>query len=90
MASTVVFDLDKGLIAGDASTLVPHGRLRQAPAGALPAPARRPAAASPVYCSPRVWLLVGTAHDPGSRWAAARALTSTQSPWPYPGEALSR
>jgi phosphatidylglycerophosphatase C len=31
MASTVVFDLDKVLIGGDASTLFLHGRLRQAP-----------------------------------------------------------
>ena len=32
MASTVVFDLDKVLLSGDASTLFLHGRLRQAPA----------------------------------------------------------
>jgi phosphatidylglycerophosphatase C len=31
MASTVVFDLDKVLLGGDASTLFLHGRLRQAP-----------------------------------------------------------
>jgi phosphatidylglycerophosphatase C len=31
MAATVVFDLDKVLLGGDASTLFLHGRLRQAP-----------------------------------------------------------
>jgi phosphatidylglycerophosphatase C len=31
MASTVVFDLDKVLLGGDASTLFLHGQLRQAP-----------------------------------------------------------
>jgi phosphatidylglycerophosphatase C len=31
MASTVVFDLDKVLLGGDASTLFLHGRLRQSP-----------------------------------------------------------
>jgi phosphatidylglycerophosphatase C len=31
MAQTVVFDLDKVLLGGDASTLFLHGRLRQAP-----------------------------------------------------------
>ena len=35
MASTVVFDLDKVLLGGDASTLFLHGRLRQAPARLL-------------------------------------------------------
>ena len=35
MAPTVVFDLDKVLLGGDASTLFLHGRLRQAP-GRLP------------------------------------------------------
>src|SRR3954447_12265286 len=35
MASTVVFDLDKVLLGGDASTLFLHGRLRQA-LGRLP------------------------------------------------------
>ena len=33
MAPTVVFDMDKVLLGGDASTLFLHGRLRQAPAG---------------------------------------------------------
>jgi phosphatidylglycerophosphatase C len=33
---TVVFDLDKVLLGGDASTLFLHGRLRQAPRRALP------------------------------------------------------
>jgi phosphatidylglycerophosphatase C len=36
MASTVVFDLDKVLLGGDASTLFLRGRLRQAPARLIP------------------------------------------------------
>jgi phosphatidylglycerophosphatase C len=36
MESTVVFDLDKVLLGGDASTLFLHGRLRQRPRRALP------------------------------------------------------
>lgn len=36
MAGTVVFDLDKVLLGGDASTLFLHGRLRQAPHRLLP------------------------------------------------------
>ena len=36
MAPTVVFDLDKVLLGGDASTLFLHGRLRQAPGRLLP------------------------------------------------------
>jgi len=36
MAGTVVFDLDKVLLGGDASTLFLHGRLRQAPTRLLP------------------------------------------------------
>ena len=44
MASTVVFDLDKVLLGGDASTLFLHGRLRQAPRRLLLAAARRAAA----------------------------------------------
>jgi len=36
MASTVVFDLDKVLLGGDASSLFLHGRLRQAPRRLLP------------------------------------------------------
>ena len=36
MQSTVVFDLDKVLLGGDASTLFLHGRLRQDPRRALP------------------------------------------------------
>lgn len=36
MAGTVVFDLDKVLLAGDASTLFLQGRLRQAPHRLLP------------------------------------------------------
>jgi phosphatidylglycerophosphatase C len=51
MASTVVFDLDKVLLGGDASTLFLHGRLRQAPARLLllllAAPLLLPAAALP-------------------------------------------
>lgn len=35
MVSTVVFDLDKVLLGGDASTLFLHGRLRQAPSRLL-------------------------------------------------------
>jgi phosphatidylglycerophosphatase C len=36
MSSVVVFDLDKVLLGGDASTLFLHGRLSQAPARLLP------------------------------------------------------
>ena len=36
MASTVVFDLDKVLLGGDASTLFLHGRLRRAPGRLIP------------------------------------------------------
>jgi phosphatidylglycerophosphatase C len=36
MSGTVVFDLDKVLLGGDASTLFLHGRLRSAPGRALP------------------------------------------------------
>jgi phosphatidylglycerophosphatase C len=36
MPPTVVFDLDKVLLGGDASTLFLHGRLRQSPRRALP------------------------------------------------------
>jgi phosphatidylglycerophosphatase C len=36
MTSTVIFDLDKVLLGGDASTLFLHGRLRQQPRRALP------------------------------------------------------
>jgi phosphatidylglycerophosphatase C len=36
MTPTVVFDLDKVLLGGDASTLFLHGRLRQAPRRLLP------------------------------------------------------
>jgi phosphatidylglycerophosphatase C len=36
MASTVVFDLDKVLLGGDASSLFLHGRLRQAPRRMFP------------------------------------------------------
>jgi phosphatidylglycerophosphatase C len=51
MASTVVFDLDKVLLGGDASTLFLHGRLREAPGRLLflllAAPLLLPAAALP-------------------------------------------
>jgi phosphatidylglycerophosphatase C len=51
MSGTVVFDLDKVLLGGDASTLFLHGRLRQAPgrtlAMVLAAPVLVPAAAVP-------------------------------------------
>ncbi|MGY1616996.1 HAD family hydrolase [Geodermatophilus sp. SYSU D00691] len=51
MTSTVVFDLDKVLLGGDASTLFLHGRLRRRPARALPlllaSPALLPGAAVP-------------------------------------------
>jgi phosphatidylglycerophosphatase C len=36
VTQTVVFDMDKVLLGGDASTLFLHGRLRQAPRRALP------------------------------------------------------
>jgi phosphatidylglycerophosphatase C len=51
MQPTVVFDLDKVLLGGDASTLFLHGRLRQSPGRLLPlllaAPLLAPAAAAP-------------------------------------------
>jgi phosphatidylglycerophosphatase C len=51
MTPTVVFDLDKVLLGGDATTLFLHGRLRQSPARALPlllaAPLLLPGAATP-------------------------------------------
>ena len=51
MSGTVVFDLDKVLLGGDASTLFLHGRLRQAPgrtlALVLAAPLLAPGAAAP-------------------------------------------
>ena len=51
MGATVVFDLDKVLLGGDASTLFLRGRLRQAPSRALPlllaAPLLLPGAALP-------------------------------------------
>jgi phosphatidylglycerophosphatase C len=49
MTRTVVFDLDKVLLAGDATTLFLHGRLRERPVAAVPlvlaAPVLLPAAA---------------------------------------------
>lgn len=51
MTQTAVFDLDKVLLGGDATTLFLHGRLRRRPAAALPlvlaAPVLLPAAALP-------------------------------------------
>ena len=51
MKPTVVFDLDKVLLGGDATTLFLHGLLRQRPARVLPlllaAPVLLPAAAAP-------------------------------------------
>ena len=51
MTPTIVFDLDKVLLGGDGTTLFLHGRLRQAPARALPlllaSPALLPSAAVP-------------------------------------------
>ena len=64
MAATVVFDLDKVLLGGDASTLFLSGRLRQAPARLLPL-----LLAAPV-------LAVG-ATVPSLRPLAARAMTRT-------------
>lgn len=64
MTSTVVFDLDKVLLGGDASTLFLHGRLRRSPGRLLPL-----LLASPV-------LAVGAAL-PQLRPLAARAMTRT-------------
>jgi phosphatidylglycerophosphatase C len=51
MPATVVFDLDKVLLGGDATTLFLHGRLRKSPGRALPLllafPVLLPAAAAP-------------------------------------------
>jgi phosphatidylglycerophosphatase C len=51
MTPTVVFDLDKVLLGGDATTLFLHGRLRKAPGRALPlllaSPALLPVAVAP-------------------------------------------
>jgi phosphatidylglycerophosphatase C len=62
MTPTVVFDLDKVLLGGDATTLFLHGRLRERPARALPLLLAAP-------------LLVPGAAVPGSRPLAARLLT---------------
>jgi phosphatidylglycerophosphatase C len=62
MASTVVFDLDKVLLGGDASTLFLHGRLRQAPRRLFPLLAAAP-------------LLVPGALVPRLRPLAARVMT---------------
>ena len=62
MSSVVVFDLDKVLLGGDASTLFLHGRLSQSPARLLPL-----LLASPL-------LLPGSA-VPQTRPLAARAMT---------------
>jgi phosphatidylglycerophosphatase C len=62
MPSTVVFDLDKVLLGGDASTLFLHGRLRQAPGRLFPLLAAAP-------------LLVPGAALPRLRPLAARLMT---------------
>ena len=62
MARTVVFDLDKVLLGGDATTLFLHGRLRRSPARALPLLLAAP-------------LLVPGAAVPQLRPLAARAMT---------------
>jgi phosphatidylglycerophosphatase C len=59
---TVVFDLDKVLLGGDASTLFLHGRLRQAPVRAIPL----------LLASP---LLVPGSAVPQTRPLAARVMT---------------
>ena len=62
MQPTVVFDLDKVLLGGDASTLFLHGRLRQAPVRAIPL----------LLASP---LLVPGSAVPQTRPLAARVMT---------------
>ena len=62
MQPTVVFDLDKVLLGGDASTLFLHGRLRQAPVRAIPLLLAAP-------------LLVPGSAVPQTRPLAARAMT---------------
>jgi phosphatidylglycerophosphatase C len=62
MASTVVFDLDKVLLGGDASTLFLRGRLRLAPRRLIPLLAAAP-------------LLLPAALVPRLRPLAARAMT---------------
>jgi phosphatidylglycerophosphatase C len=59
---TVVFDMDKVLLGGDASTLFLHGRLRQAPGRLIPLLLAAP-------------LLVPGAAVPQSRPLAARVMT---------------
>ncbi len=72
MAATVVFDLDKVLLGGDASTLFLHGRLRQAPRRLLllllAAPLLVPAALLP-WLRPlgaRLMTRIAIGGDPGS------------------------
>jgi phosphatidylglycerophosphatase C len=62
MTPTVVFDLDKVLLGGDASTLFLHGRLRRAPGRLVPLLLAAP-------------LLVPGASVPQLRPLAARAMT---------------
>src|SRR3954464_3606357 len=62
MTPTVVFDLDKVLLGGDATTLFLHGRLRQGPGRGLP----------PLLASP---FLLPVAAAPQLRPLAARVLT---------------
>lgn len=64
MTPTVVFDLDKVLLRGDASTLFLHGRLRHAPGRLVPLLLAAP-------------LLLSGAALPHSRPLAARAITRT-------------
>jgi phosphatidylglycerophosphatase C len=62
MTPTAVFDLDKVLLRGDASTLFLHGRLRQAPRRA-------------VLLLPAAPLLAGLAAVPQTRALSARIMT---------------
>src|SRR3954463_5816861 len=67
MAATVVFDLDKVLLGGDASTLFLHGVLRQRPRRALPL----------LLCSP---VLAAAAAVPRLRAPGARLMTRLAIP----------
>jgi phosphatidylglycerophosphatase C len=87
MAATVVFDLDKVLLGGDASTLFLHGRLRQAPRRLLllllAAPLLVPAALLP-WLRPlgaRLMTRIAVGGEPGSDVEAVAAAY---------GEALGR
>ena len=87
MTSTVVFDLDKVLLGGDASHAVPAR-----PAAAGPAPARCSCCSprrcsSPARCSPAP-AARGAADDPHRRRRPRPVPTSRRSPSAY-GEALT-